>query len=131
MIGGRVLDASALLDLATGATAYGRAVVDVAIEQGIVLAVPTVALSSAWSLLDERERPLLELLLDLPVVVVEPLTPAAARDVGFLAYGGGGPGVLDLAHAVQVARARSWAILTAEVARLRRLAPDVDLERLP
>lgn len=46
-----MLDASALIAFATGRPVYVRALVWAAVEANIVLAVPSAALSKAWSVL--------------------------------------------------------------------------------
>ena len=84
MIGGRVLDTSALVDAATGKSIYARALIRTAVDQGIVLAVPATALMAAWAALPPSGRPFLGLLPELPVAVVDHLDETSARDAGLL-----------------------------------------------
>jgi hypothetical protein len=127
--GGRILDAGAVLDHAIGATAYGPAVRDAALREGITLAVPAAALAAAWSRAAPFGRLLLDGLLDLPVIVVDPLDTSTARSVGSVVTGGRGS--LELGHVVLAARARGWPVITAEAQALLALAPDVEVEPLP
>jgi hypothetical protein len=49
VIGGRVLDASALVAFASGDSIYAAALVWTAVEEGIVLVVPSTAIAAAWA----------------------------------------------------------------------------------
>src|SRR5918994_5078799 len=80
--GGRILDTSALLDVATGATVYARSLVDTATQAGLTLSVPAAALAAAWAATGPLGRLSLDLLLEVPVVVVDPLDEPAAGAVG-------------------------------------------------
>ena len=80
MIGGRILDVSAIVGFATSMP-YPQAVVFTALEQNVVLAIPSGALAEAWSQARRRDRDALMVLLGLPVTVVvelehEPVFPA-------------------------------------------------------
>lgn len=133
MIGGRVLDPSALLDLASGRTVYARALVSTAVQVGLVLAVPAVALAEAWAEVEPAGRPFLNLLEDRAVVLVDALTDSAARSVGLL-VAESDPAVrstLGTAHAVQVALTRGWPVVTGRPATIKALHPDVTLDALP
>ncbi|HEY4421753.1 MAG TPA: hypothetical protein VGN22_19665, partial [Pseudonocardia sp.] len=83
MIGGRVLDASAVVAFASGRSVYSAALVWTAVEEGLVLSIPSTGVAAAWALLDEKDRPVLEVLLHLPVAVIDDLTAARARTVGW------------------------------------------------
>lgn len=72
MIGGRVLDATAISDIAIGRTIYGAAFLAAANDLGIALAVPAAALQDAWAAAAEEDYPFLELLTGLPLAVVVP-----------------------------------------------------------
>lgn len=132
MIGGRVLDTSALIDAATGGTIYTRAFVQTAVEVGLVLAVPATALQDAWAALPQDARPFLELILDMPVTVVEALTADMAQAGGVAGQQArGGQYATTPAHVVQTAISRNWAVLTADPAPLEAINPEVYIERLP
>lgn len=132
MIGGRVLDTSALVDAASGHTIYARAFVQTAVELGVVLAVPATALQDAWAALPQADRPFLELVLGLPVTVVEPLTADTARAAGVAGQAArGGRYATTPAHVVHTALSRSWPVLTAEPDPLEAINPLVYIEQLP
>lgn len=126
MIGGRVLDASAVVAFASGSSVYAAALVWTAVEEGLVLAVPSTAIAEAWSELQEKHRPVLEVLLQLPVTVVDDLTAARARAVGTVG------GEQLHAHALLCARDRGWPLVTAFAVRYAGIDPSgVDVEQLP
>ena len=56
MIGGRVLDASALVAFASQSSMYAAALVWTAVEEGIVLVVPSTAVAVAVAALAEKDR---------------------------------------------------------------------------
>ncbi|MBW0103119.1 hypothetical protein [Pseudonocardia sp. KRD291] len=126
MIAGRVLDAAALVAFASRTSVYAEALVWTAVEEGIVLDVPSSAVAAAWSRLEETDRPVLDVLLRLPVTVVDDLTAERARSVGGV---GGDP--LD-AHALLCATERGWAVVTADPTRYA-VRPDTgaEIEPLP
>lgn len=130
MIGGRVLDSTALVAFATGRPVYVRALVWAAVEANIVLAVPSAALGRAWSVLEADHHAALKVLLDLPITVIDQLDPMAARESGLLLADSG---IDDLA-AGQVAlsaKRRGWPAVTGEPWYLRKLDTSVTIEELP
>jgi hypothetical protein len=132
VIGGRVLDTSALIDAAVGKTIYTRSFVTAAVEIGLVLAVPTTALQDAWALLPRDARPLLEVVLGLPVTVVDPLTAETAQTAGVAGQDArGGQYATTPAHVVHAALSRQWPVLTADPEPLEAINPEVLIERLP
>jgi hypothetical protein len=130
MIGGRVLDTSALEHCATGRSVYARALVWAAVEHSIVLVVPTIALTMTWARLPIEAHPVLEVLLGLPNTVLEVLDGPTANHAGLvMATAGSGDPVAG--HTVWCGQQRGWAILTADPGPLRALDSDVDIEQLP
>lgn len=130
MIGGRVLDSTALVAFATGRPIYVRALVWAAVEASIVLCVPSAALSRAWFLLEEEHHAALKVLLELPITVIDQLDPKAAREAGLLQQYAG----VDDPSAGQVvlsARSRGWPAVTGEPWSLRKLDAAVAIEELP
>lgn len=126
MIGGRVLDASAVVAFASGRSVYAAALVWTAAEEGLVLVIPSTAVAVAWSQLAEKHHPVLEVLLRLPVTVVDDLTATRA-----CAVGGTGADLLD-AHALLCAKERGWPLVTGDTTRYRRIASGVvEVEQLP
>ncbi|HKR49638.1 MAG TPA: hypothetical protein VJT72_08670 [Pseudonocardiaceae bacterium] len=107
MIGGRVLDTSALLAFARGTSLYASAAVWTAVEESIVLIVPSTAVAAAWTELADEYHPMIDVLLHLPVTVIDVLDERQARTVGQL----GGP--QTDAHTIACAQERGWPVLTA------------------
>jgi hypothetical protein len=131
VIGGRILDTSALEHFVTGRSVYARALVWAAVEHSDVLVVPTTALTKAWARIPAAAQEVLEVLLGLPNTVVEVLDSPTAHEVGLVLAACGGHGELSAAHVVWCWRRRGWAILTADPGPLRELDPNVELEELP
>jgi predicted nucleic acid-binding protein len=127
VIGGRVLDTSALLGFARGTSIYASAAVWTAVEESIVLVVPSTAVAAAWAELADEHRPVLDVLLRLPITVIDALDESRARAVGQL----GGP--QTDAHAIACAQERGWPLLTARPDRYTpyQQVGGVDLEVLP
>jgi len=127
VIGGRVLDTSALLAFARGTSIYASAAVWTAVEESIVLVVPSTAVAAAWAELADEHRPVLDVLLRLPITVIDALNESRARAVGQL----GGP--QTDAHAIACAQERGWPLLTAHPDRYTpyHQVGGVDLEVLP
>lgn len=113
-----------------GEQPYPQALVWTAVQEDIVLAVPTCALTSAWARTPAGAQDALGVLLDLPNTVVEPLDRAVAGEVGRLLSGGD----VDAVRAGQVARSglrRGWPVVTGEPAPLRAVDPRVEVDELP
>lgn len=126
MIGGRVLDTSAIVAFSSGRSVYAAALVWTAVEEGLVLVLPSTAVAAAWSQLPDKDHPVLEVLLKLPVTVVDDLTASRARAVGEI---GADP---LAAHALLCTRDRGWPLLTADPARYDDIdAGGVEVEQLP
>ncbi len=126
MIGGRVLDASAVVAFADGSSIYAAALVWTAVEEGLVLLIPSSAIAAVWAQLPDKDHPVLEVLLQLPVTVVDDLDQARAREVGAL-----GGDTLD-AHALLCAAQRGWPLVTADAVRYHGgSATGVEIETLP
>jgi hypothetical protein len=132
-VSGRVLSSSAIVDIATDRSVYGRAFLVAAVELGITFATPSTALLQAWAAVPPQARALLELFLDAPAVVVEDLDASVASRAGVHAHAAHQAGRFDVAaaHAVDVAITRGLAILTAEAGPLRAIDPNVEIEELP
>lgn len=127
MIGGKVLDASALAALAR--RRFSALVwFDIAPTLGLTLYLPNLALAEVRAVRPDA-APLLADLLTHPSVVVSELDAAAARQVDQLLLDAD---VFDgcAGHVVHVARTRGWPALTADPGRLRRVDPEVQLDLL-
>lgn len=126
MIGGRVLDASTIAAFASGTSVYAAALVWTAVEEGLVLLLPSTAVAEAWARLVDKDHEVLEVLLRLPVTIVDELTTARARAVG--ARGGN---QID-AHALVCAHDRGWPLVTADRGRYLDVdLGDVEIEQVP
>jgi len=130
VIGGRVLDSTALAAFAIGRPVYMRALVWAAVEANIVLAVPSAALGRAWRLVEQDHHDALRVLLDLPNTVIDELTPASAREAGLL-LAAAGQDDIAAAQVASSARRRGWPAVTGEPGALRKLDTAVQIEELP
>ena len=130
VIGGRVLDSTALAAFAIGRPVYMRALVWAAVEANIVLAVPSAALGRAWGLVEQDHHDALRVLLDLPNTVIDELTPASAHDSGLL-LAAAGKDDIAAAQVASSARRRGWPAVTGEPGALRKLDTAVQIEELP
>jgi hypothetical protein len=130
MIGGRVLDTTALAAFAIGRPVYVRALVWAAVEENIVLAIPSAALGRAWSLLEPEHHAALQVLLDLPNTVIDELGTASALESGLLLAASGQDDIVA-GQVAASARRRGWPAVTGEPATLRKLDTTVTIEELP
>jgi hypothetical protein len=130
VIGGRVLDATALAAFATGRPVYMRALVWAAVEANVVLAVPSAALGRAWGLLAPEHHAALKVLLELPNTVIDHLDPASARESGLL-LAAAGQDDIAVGQVAATARRRGWPAVTAEPWCLQKLDAAVAVEELP
>ena len=130
VIGGRVLDSTALAAFALGRPVYMRALVWAAVEANIVLVVPSAALGRAWGLVEQDHHDALRVLLDLPNTVIDELTPASAREAGLL-LAAAGQDDIAAAKVAFSARRRGWPAVTGEPGTLRKLDTAVQIEELP
>ena len=130
---GLVLDAGTIHALAVGSTVYARALRQTTVSEGITLAVPAAACAIAWTRSTPAGRWFLDNLLDLSVIVVDPLDAQAARAVGVMLARrpAGVPPGLDLGQVVVSARARGWPALATAPGPLLALAPDLTVESMP
>ena len=132
MIGGRVLDVSAVVGFSTGQSVYAEALVMTAIEENIVLVVPTTALARASALIPRGHELGLDVLLGLPCTVVDAFDAAQARAVGARLQQGGDPrGGIAAAHVVHCAKRRGWPVVTSDPEPLLTLDSSIEIESLP
>lgn len=133
VIGGKVLDRTAIQDLAEAKSVYAAALGRVCIEHGITLAVPSTALMDAAAGVAPANWPFLDLLLDMPVTVVVNLDQPTAIAAGVAAHDTHLTREYDAAaaHTVYVAASRDWPVVTAAPAPLLAIDPTVEVEQLP
>lgn len=129
--GGRVLDSDALSDFATIRTVYTQTLTWFAVDHGVVLAIPAAALAAAWPT-TPAEREVLNVLLSLPVTIIDPLDDEAASGMGELLTANTevAPDVVA-AHVAYSAHRRGWPVVTTRPERLRALVPSLEIECLP
>ena len=130
MIGGRVLDATAIAAFAIGRPVYVRALVWAAVEENIVLAIPSAALGRAWAMLDPEHHPALQVLLDLPNTVIDELGTATAQESGLLLAASGHDDIVA-GQVAASARRRGWPAVTGDPGTLRKIDTTVTIEELP
>jgi len=131
-VGGRVLDAGALVDLVEQRSIYTDALLTLALRTGIVLAVATTAAAAARAAVSTTGRARLHVLPDLPVCVVDLLDWETAEDAADLLATTEVPGAdLAAAHTVRLALHRGWPVLTDRAGLLRAIAPGLDTDDLP
>ncbi|GAA2286103.1 MULTISPECIES: hypothetical protein [Glycomyces] len=131
MIGGRILDVSAIVGFATSMP-YPQAVVFTALEQNVVLAIPSGALAEAWSQARRRDRDALLVLLGLPVTVVMDLDQKSARDVGLMLSRSRQHGNIAAGHVAWCGLNRpGWPIVTGEPKTLLAFDASLEIDQLP
>lgn len=124
MIGGKVLDASALAALVRGYQSM-VAWISVAKSTGIVFYVPSLALTEVRAVRPDAGPALAEL-LGHSVVVLGELDAATANAVDRLLDEAGMFDALA-GHVIQVARGRGWPTLSSDPGRLHRIDPDLEI----
>jgi hypothetical protein len=130
VIGGRVLDASTLVDFAL-IRPYPQALVWTAVEEGMVLAIPATALAAAWARTPVQAHDALAVLIQLPNTIVEPLDADVAHDVGRLLASGASDDEVRAGQVVHSGIRRGWPVVSGEPALLRSLDPRVEVDELP
>ena len=132
MIGGRVLDVTAVVGFSAGQSVYVEALVMTAIEENIVLAIPSAVLARASALIPRGHELGFDVLLGLPCTVMDPLDTVQACAVGAILEHSGEPrGDIAAAHVVHCARQRGWPVVTGEPELLLTLDSSIEIENLP
>jgi hypothetical protein len=133
--GGWVLDHHAVAAWAR-TQPYAQALVWSAMEVGMTVVVPATVLPLAYAGTRESDHDVLRELLELPVTVFDPLTAAEAPELGRVLATAADPAglrldALALVHVAHAAHRRGWPVLTGNVAGLRALDPQLELDELP
>lgn len=132
MIGGRILDTSALIQAARG-TAYMQALLYVSHEHLIPLVIPAPCLADALAGLDDPEQQArLFDLLKSPIAKVAQFGSAEATGTGLLrASARPARASTGAAHAAFLAADRGWPVVSARPGPIRAVHPEVEIEPLP
>lgn len=125
-----MLDASTLVGFAL-VQPYPQALVWTAVEEGMVLVVPTTALATAWARTPVDRHDALAVLLALPNTVLESFDPTTARQVGLMLGLSPTPDAVRAGHVVACGLRRGWPVVTGEPDVLRHLDPGLDVDALP
>lgn len=132
MIGGRILDTSALVQAARG-TPYMQALLYISHEHLIPLVIPAPCLADALAgLKDPEQQARLFDLLRSPMARVAHFGAAEATGTGLLRSGAHpGRASTGAAHAAYLAAHRGWPVVSARPGLIRAMHPDVVIEPLP
>jgi hypothetical protein len=128
MLGGFVLDASALAELGAGPNVYATTFVNRAAARGLTLLVPTAALSEA---MQASHADQLALFLAGPMLIFDVLDVDSARRAGELVDGRNTTPDVAAAHVAIACRSRGWHALTATPERLLAVDPTLRIAKLP
>jgi hypothetical protein len=130
-VGGRVLDVPALVDAATGATKYMRALLAVMTRHGYTVAVPSaVRPGAAGQLATAAEMAELDWSCAVGTVLEIPLAATDASQLEHLAKDHFG-GDTAQAHAALIARRRAWPVITTEARAAGFRSAGTEVELLP
>lgn len=131
MIGGRVLDPTAVMAIVTGSSDYTDALLAVANELGMALGVPATALQAVWASCPPTDRPWLDQLPAASMVLVLDLDEQSAKEAGLLAAHAGMSDVHPAAaHAALIGIRRGWPVVTKQPEVIQALSPDVRTETI-
>lgn len=131
LMGGRILDTSALTQTA-GGSLYMRALFETARQRMIQLLVPATALADAIAITEKPAgRELLAAVARFPMVTVKPLDEADAVTSGILRAERSPEASTAAGHVAFFAAERGWPVVSAVHDELRALYPDIEIERLP
>lgn len=127
MIGGKIVDASALAALIRGRIS-AVAWFNTARSVGSVLYLPALALTEVRAVRPETAAEIAEV-LGHPTVLVGDLDAASARQVDQLLTAAD---VFDalVGHVIHLARQRGWPALSADPGRLHRIDPTLPIDPL-
>ncbi|MFF2926619.1 hypothetical protein ACFVTP_30130 [Streptomyces celluloflavus] len=130
MIGGRILDTTALTAAARGSL-YMQALLSIAHQRVIPLLVPATAMSDAFADLKPDASHALATIVQFPLLTLAPFDEADARGAGILRASVNSAATTTAGHVAYLAAARQWPVVTGEPDRLLALYPDIEVEALP
>ncbi len=131
-MGGFVVDASALTELAQP-NVYAATFVDQAAMRGMVLLVPTAALSEAWQTIrtSGASAEAMSMFLTGPTLLIEPLDQEGAQRAGELVADRRVIPDVAAAHVATACRKRGWPALSTSPTRLLAVDPAISVAKLP
>ena len=130
-VGGNVLDVPALLDAATGATQYMRALLAVMTRRGCIVAVPSaVRARAAGQLATAGELAELDWFCAVGTVLEIPIAASDVSELEHLAKDHFA-GDTAQAHAALFARRRGWPVITTEPRAAGFRSAGAEVELLP
>jgi hypothetical protein len=129
VIGGRVLDTSAVRAFVEQRSVYASALVWTATEEDIVLVIPAAVLTEVRATVAPEHVAVLDVLVGLPVTVVEPLDDRGAGETAEVASRLPAAGLAN-AQAAACALARGWPLVSAGASRHADL-PSLTVEEVP
>jgi hypothetical protein len=130
VIGGRILDTTALVATARGSL-YMQSLLSIAHQRVIPLLVPTTALADAFADLKPDAGSALATIVRFPSLALAQLHEADARGSGLLRASAGVAADTTTGHVAYLAAARRWPVVTGAPDRLRALYTDIETEALP
>jgi hypothetical protein len=132
VIGGRILDTSALIQAARG-TPYMQALLYVSHEHLITLVIPAPCLADALAGLDDPEQQArLFDLLNSPIAKVAQFGANEATGTAVMrATARPARASTSAAHAAFLAADRGWPVVSARPGPIRAVHPEVEIEPLP
>ncbi|GLW09784.1 hypothetical protein Misp01_49130 [Microtetraspora sp. NBRC 13810] len=128
MIPGRVLDVSALVDIAVGKTSYSRSVTTLCLLRGGGIVIPSTALAEVFSIAPLDTQVELDQLATTEGVRVDDFTAGKVSVIGEILDGSRD---VTAAHVIWCARSTGWPILTDRGDEIARYDPHVEIDPVP
>lgn len=128
MFPGRVLDVSALIDIAVAKTEYSRSVTAMCLYRGGGICVPATCLAAVLSISPISTQVELFELVTTPGVTIDDFTYGKVGDIAEILDGSRD---ITAGHVIWCARATRWPILTDRGAELVQYDQHVQIDLLP
>ncbi|GAA3122302.1 hypothetical protein GCM10010466_11510 [Planomonospora alba] len=128
MLPGRVLDVSALIDIAVAKTKYARAVTATCLSSGGGICVPATALAAVYSIAPLSTQVELFELISTPGVTVDDFTAGKVGDIAEILDGSRD---VTAGHVIWCARHTRWPVLTDRGEQLAAYDPHITIDALP
>ncbi|MER5644771.1 hypothetical protein [Streptosporangium sp. NPDC002524] len=128
MLPGRVLDVSALVDIAVAKTEYSRSVTAMCLFRGGGICVPATSLAAVLSISPLSTQEELFELVTTPGVMIDDFTHGKVGDIAEILDGSRD---ITAGHVVWCARVTRWPILTDRGAELVQYDQNIGIDPLP